>query len=173
MTVAPVRDHPALSKENAEEEDPSGIFNLQRTGGLAARPLSRRRIITSKSRIDIGDDDVIPVTTTVFNLPERLAAKEDPALIAADEQHFAPIAESLEQQIAHLSDRLDAQREAPGGKGRAAMDRDLEIHRLTASLRVLRRFGLDVCLGRMVSTEALSPCTSGGSASPTARAVGC
>ena len=123
MTVAPVRDHPALSKENAEEEDPPA-FSIYSVTKLAARPLSRRRIITSKSRIDIGDDDVIPVTITVFNLPERLAAKEDPALIAADEQHFAPIAESLEQQIAHLSDRLDAQREAPGGKGRAAMDRD-------------------------------------------------
>ena len=27
------------------------------------------------------------------------------------------------------------------------MDRDMEIHRLTARLRVLRRFGLDLCLG--------------------------
>ena len=100
---------------------------------------------------------MIPVTTTVFNLPEHLVAKADPALIADDEQHFAAVAESLEQQIADLSDRLDAQRKAPGGKGRAALDRDLEIHRLTASLRLLRRFGLDVCLGRMVSTDSPEP----------------
>ena len=98
-----------------------------------------------------------PVTTTVFNLSEHLAAKVDPALIAADEQHFAAVAESLEQQIADLSERLDAHRKAPGGRGRAAMDRDLEIHRLTAQLRVLRRFGLDICLGRMVYTDGSEP----------------
>ena len=100
---------------------------------------------------------MIPVTTNVFNLPERLVAKADPALIAGDEEHFAAVAESLAQQIADLSDRLDAQRKAPGGKGRAALDRDLEIHRLTASLRLLRRFGLDICLGRMVSTDSPEP----------------
>ncbi len=100
---------------------------------------------------------MIPVTTNVFNLPEHLVAKADPALIAADEQHLAAVAESLEQQIADLSDQLDAQRRAPGGKGRAALDRDLEIHRLTANLRVLRRFGLDLCLGRMVSADSREP----------------
>jgi Viral (Superfamily 1) RNA helicase len=100
---------------------------------------------------------VIPVTTNVFNLPDYLVAKADPALIAGDEQHLAAVAESLAQQIADLSDQLDAQRKAPGVKGRAALDRDLEIHRLTASLRVLRRFGLDVCLGRMVSADSPEP----------------
>jgi DNA helicase IV len=100
---------------------------------------------------------VIPVTTNLFNLPERLVAKADPALIAGDERHFAAIAESLERQIADLSDQLDAQRRAPGGKGRAALDRDLEIHRLTASLRMLRRFGLDLCLGRMVGADSPEP----------------
>jgi hypothetical protein len=100
---------------------------------------------------------VIPVTTTAFNLPEHLVAKADPALIAGDEQHFAAVAESLEQQIADLSERLDAQRKAPGGKGQRALDRDLEIHRLTARLRLLRRYGLDLCLGRMVSTGSPEP----------------
>ena len=100
---------------------------------------------------------MIPVTTTVFNLPEHLVAKADPALIAGDEQHLAAIAESLEQQIGDLSERLDAERKAPGGKGRRAMDRDLEIHRLTARLRLLRRYGLDLCLGRMVSTDSTEP----------------
>ena len=59
---------------------------------------------------------MIPVTTTAFNLPEHLGAKADPALIAGDEQHFAAIAETLEQQIADLSDRLDAQRKAPAAR---------------------------------------------------------
>ena len=88
-----------------------------------------------------------PLTTSAFDLPDRLSAKADPALIAGDEQHFAAIAESLEQSIADLSDRLDAERKAPGGIGQEAMDRDMEIHRLTARLRALRRFGLDLCLG--------------------------
>ncbi|HME64339.1 MAG TPA: RNA polymerase recycling motor ATPase HelR, partial [Streptosporangiaceae bacterium] len=80
-----------------------------------------------------------------------------PALIAGDERHFAAIAESLGQSIADLSDRIDAERQAPGGIGQAAMDRDLEIHRLTARLRVLRRFGLDLCLGHIVSADHPEP----------------
>ena len=100
---------------------------------------------------------MITVTTNAFNLPEHLVAKADPALIAGDEQHLAAVAETLERQIADVSDRLDAQRKAPGGKGRGAMDRDLEIHRLTANLRMLRRYGLDLCLGRMVSTDSPEP----------------
>jgi AAA domain len=93
---------------------------------------------------------VNPLTTSAFDLPDRLAAKADPALLAGDEQHFAAIADSLEQSVAELSERLDAERRAPGGLGQQALDRDLEIHRLTARLRVLRRFGLDLCLGHIV-----------------------
>jgi hypothetical protein len=101
---------------------------------------------------------VITSTTSAFNLPQRLIAKADPALISGDERHLAAVAESLDQQIADVSERLDALRRAPGGKGgRGALDRDLEIHRLTANLRLLRRFGLDVCLGRMVSTDGSEP----------------
>ncbi|MCB8907419.1 MULTISPECIES: RNA polymerase recycling motor ATPase HelR [unclassified Streptomyces] len=91
--------------------------------------------------------------TRAFDLPDRLSPKADPALIAGDERHFAAIAKSLEETIAELSDRLDATRKAPGGAGREAMDRDAEIHRLTGRLRTLRRFGLDLCLGRIVATE--------------------
>jgi hypothetical protein len=100
---------------------------------------------------------VTSLTTSAFDLPDRLAAKADPALIADDEQHFAAIAESLEQSIADLSDRLDAQRKAPGGIGQKALDRDMEIHRLTARLRALRRFGLDLCLGRIVGADESEP----------------
>ena len=97
------------------------------------------------------------LTTSAFDLPDHLTAKADPALIAGDERHFAAIAESLEQSIADLSDRLDAERKAPGGIGQEAMDRDMEIHRLTARLRALRRFGLDLCLGHMVSAGNPEP----------------
>jgi hypothetical protein len=105
----------------------------------------------------IGADALNPLTASAFDLPDRLAAKADPGLIAGDEQHFAAIAESLEQSIAELSERLDAERKAPGGIGRNALDRDLEIHRLTARLRLLRRFGLDLCLGRVVRADNPEP----------------
>ncbi|WP_211270446.1 RNA polymerase recycling motor ATPase HelR [Streptomyces exfoliatus] len=95
--------------------------------------------------------------TSAFDLPDRLSPKADPALIAGDEQHFAAIAKSLDESIAELSERLDATRRAPGGAGREAMDRDAEIHRLTGRLRTLRRFGLDLCLGRVVGEDGSEP----------------
>jgi DNA helicase IV len=98
-----------------------------------------------------------PKSASAFRLPEHLAAKADPALIAADERHFAAIAASLERSIAELADRLAAARRAPGGTGQAALDRDQEIHRLTARLRALRRFGLDLCLGRIVAADDPEP----------------
>ncbi|MBM0226394.1 RNA polymerase recycling motor ATPase HelR [Micromonospora sp. ATA51] len=97
------------------------------------------------------------MTSSVFDLPDPLSPKADPTLIARDERHFAALAESLEQLFADLSDRLDAARKAPGGKGRQAVDRDMEIRRLTARLRALRRFGLDLCIGRMVSADNPEP----------------
>jgi DNA helicase IV len=100
---------------------------------------------------------VKPLTAGVFDLPERLAAKADPALIEGDERHFAALAHCLERTIADLSDRLAAARKAPGGLGREAMDRDTEIHRLTARLRTLSRFGLDLCLGHMAGADGSEP----------------
>jgi len=100
---------------------------------------------------------VNPLTASAFSLPGHLAAKADPTLIAGDEQHFAAIADNLQQSIADLSGRLEAERKAPGGIGQKALDRDTEIHRLTARLRVLRRFGLDLCLGRIVRADDPEP----------------
>ena len=97
------------------------------------------------------------LTTSAFDLPDHLAPKADPALITGDEQHFAAIAKSLEQTIDELSDRLDTARRAPGRLGQEALERDVEIRRLTARLRALRRFGLDLCLGRMVSADNPEP----------------
>ncbi|HEU0101723.1 MAG TPA: RNA polymerase recycling motor ATPase HelR [Mycobacteriales bacterium] len=94
---------------------------------------------------------------SAFHLPGHLAVKAAPALVAGDERHFAALARSLAQSVTDLSDRLDAERAAPGGAGQAAMDRDLEIHRLTARLRTLRRYGLDLCLGRMVGAADPEP----------------
>jgi hypothetical protein len=59
-----------------------------------------------------------PLTTSAFDLPDRLAAKAGPALIGGDEEHFAAIAESLRQTIADLSDRLDAEARRPAASAR-------------------------------------------------------
>jgi hypothetical protein len=96
-------------------------------------------------------------TTIAFALPARLAAKADPDLIAADERHFGLIAASLTASIADISARLDELRTSPAGSGQAALDRDLEIHRMTARLRALGRYGLDICLGRMVVADETEP----------------
>ena len=98
-----------------------------------------------------------PLTTSVFHLPARLAAKAAPGLIAADERHFARMLQSLEDEVADLSARLDAERLSPVRDGQAALDRDLEIHRLTSRLRTLRRFRLDLCLGRIVREGDAEP----------------
>ncbi|MDP9937241.1 DNA helicase IV [Paenarthrobacter nicotinovorans] len=89
--------------------------------------------------------------TSAFDLPEHLERKADSQLIGADERQFDAVAASLEEAIAELSTRLEATRKLPGGRGQAALDRDQEIHRLTSRLRALRRFGVDLCLGRMVA----------------------
>src|SRR5690242_17904759 len=91
-----------------------------------------------------------PMTSSAFALPDTLSAKADPALVAADEEHFAAVAACLEQSVAHLTDRLDAERRVQGRLGQEALERDLEVHRLTARLGMLSRFGLDLCLGMIV-----------------------
>ncbi|GAA2129697.1 RNA polymerase recycling motor ATPase HelR [Nocardioides bigeumensis] len=97
------------------------------------------------------------LTARAFDLPDHLAAKADPALIDVDAHHFAAMTESLEQTITDLEDRLDTERKAPAGHGTAALERDQEIHRLTARLRTLRRFSLDLCLGRIVPADGGDP----------------
>ncbi|MEE6280915.1 RNA polymerase recycling motor ATPase HelR [Georgenia sp. MJ170] len=94
------------------------------------------------------------LTDTAFHLPEDLAHKADPALIATDEQHFVAISAGIEQLTRDLTQRLDTARRSPGGSGTAALERDQEIHRLTSRLRTLERFGMDLCLGRMDRPDA-------------------
>lgn len=89
------------------------------------------------------------MTNSAFDVPE---AKAFPSLIARDERQFEAIADSLRQQVDVRESRLAELR-----RSRAALDRDLDIHRLTAQLRVLRRFGLDLCLGRMVVADDADP----------------
>ncbi|WP_205474908.1 RNA polymerase recycling motor ATPase HelR [Nocardioides sp. SYSU D00038] len=96
-------------------------------------------------------------STTAFALPDHLAAKADPALVSADDDHLAAVGASLAETVADLTARLDEARRAPAGSGQQALDRDQEVHRLSSRLRTLRRFGLDLCLGRMVAADADEP----------------
>ena len=98
-----------------------------------------------------------PLTTSAFDLRDHLAPKADPALIAHDDAHFAAVAETLDETVAELSDRLDVVRRAPAHGGQAALDRDQEVHRLTARLRALRRYGIDLCLGHIVPENDSQP----------------
>jgi len=92
----------------------------------------------------------MPTHETAFALPARLTAKSAPALIAADERHFSAIRAALAAERAGAARRLAEVRGRPGRSGEAALERDLEVHRLAARLRLLDRFGIDACLGRMV-----------------------
>lgn len=88
-----------------------------------------------------------------FHLPERLAAKAAPDLIDADRTHLRRIEAALDAHRADARRRLDELRRRRAGFGDTAVERDLEIRRLSARLRVLERFGLDVCLGRMTPVD--------------------
>lgn len=95
--------------------------------------------------------------TSVFALPARLTAKADPALVAHDEDHLTAVADAVARSVADLSERLAVARRAPSGPGGQAVERDQEVHRLSARLRTLRRFGADLCLGRMVPAGGAEP----------------
>lgn len=88
-----------------------------------------------------------------FHLPENLRAKATPALLDADRAHLGRIADALEEQRAEVARRLAEVRRRRAGFGDTAVDRDLEIRRLSGRLRILERFGIDICLGRMTPTE--------------------
>ncbi|HEY1133483.1 MAG TPA: RNA polymerase recycling motor ATPase HelR [Nocardioides sp.] len=94
-----------------------------------------------------------PRTTPVFALPDHLAATSEPALTAADERHFAAVAASIDAAVADIETQLDAARRAGVTHGQEALERDQQVQHLTGRLRVLRRFSLDLCLGRMVPAE--------------------
>ena len=100
-----------------------------------------------------AESTTVTLHIRVFDLPERLAAKDDPAQLDPDERQFARIRRSLDDTVADLTERLaDARRSRPGSGGEA-LERDMEVRRLASRLRALERYGVDLCLGRMV-TEA-------------------
>jgi hypothetical protein len=99
----------------------------------------------------------VPTSSPVFDLPPHLIRKSHPALIADDERHLVAVAAALADQIAALTTRLEDRRREAGRAGQGALERDLDVHRLAARLRTLRRFGVDLCLGRMVPDGGGAP----------------
>ncbi len=93
----------------------------------------------------------------MFALPDTLSAKTARHLVDRDEQQFVAMTRALDASVTTLTQHLDAQRRAPVRAGQEALDRDLDVHRITARLRALRRFGLDLCLGRMVPSDGADP----------------
>ncbi|WP_372700055.1 hypothetical protein [Arthrobacter sp. JSM 101049] len=99
-----------------------------------------------------GDGQPLP-----FALPDYLSAEADPWLIGPDSGYFAALEQNLRGSISEAADRLEAARKLPAGLGQEARERDMEIHRLGNRLRALRRYGLDLCLGRMVRDDGGAP----------------
>ncbi len=98
-----------------------------------------------------------PVRQSIFDLPDNLVRKRDPALVGYDEQHFSAIRASIEKSRSDTASRLDTAQKSSGRMGQEVMERDFEIHRLGARLRSLRRYGVDLCLGRIVTADAAEP----------------
>ncbi|MDF2506643.1 MAG: hypothetical protein K0Q52_502 [Microbacterium sp.] len=88
-----------------------------------------------------------------FQLPANLSAKATSSLLDADREHLGRISDTLEEQRADVTRRLAEVRRQHAGFGDSAVDRDLEIRRLSGRLRILERFGIDICLGRMTPAQ--------------------
>ena len=88
-----------------------------------------------------------------FHLPANLSAKAAPTLLDADRDHLGRIADTLAEQRGEVTTRLAEVRRQRAGFGDSAVDRDLEIRRLSGRLRILQRFGIDICLGRMTPAQ--------------------
>ena len=88
-----------------------------------------------------------------FHLPENLRAKSTHDLLDADRTQLARIAAALDDQRTTITRRLVDVRRRDAGSGDSAVERDLEIRRLSGRLRVLERYGIDVCLGRMTPAD--------------------
>ena len=100
---------------------------------------------------------MLPRDTSIFALPDHRPAKADPALIAADERHFATLSRALAEKVAGLTARLDARRRDPAGSGAQTIERDADIRRMAAELSTLRRFGLDLCIGHFATAAEPDP----------------
>jgi hypothetical protein len=105
----------------------------------------------------VAESSIVTQTASAFDLSTLAAAKADSALIGDDERHFALIEQSLARSVDELSARLEAARRSRAGVGSEAVERDMEIRRLSSRLLALSRYGLDLCLGRILITGEPEP----------------
>ncbi len=95
--------------------------------------------------------------STAFDLPSTVSYKDDPALISRDEQQFAAIAETINTQRAEAQRRLIGLRLETADAGQVAVERDQTIRQIANQLHVLERFGIDLCIGRIVREDDSDP----------------
>lgn len=105
----------------------------------------------------VDRSSVNPVRPRVFDLPDSLSRKRDPELIEVDQQHFSEICSSIETSRSDTTDRLNTIQKSSGRMGQEVMERDFEVHRLRGRLRSLHRYGIDLCLGRIVPVDSDEP----------------
>ncbi len=89
----------------------------------------------------------------MFALRPHLADTSHPALVQQDERHLRLVAARLDEARRDAAADLAEARRRPAGSGQRALDRDQDVHRLESRLRLLRRYGLDLCLGRIVGED--------------------
>ena len=102
--------------------------------------------------VNSASNPASPRTTrgrSAFALSDYLNTKYSPELIETDERFFAELAQSLHEQRTRMALRLKERRVAVAHAGSSAVERDVEIKKLSSRLSLLEHFGIDVCLGRM------------------------
>ena len=92
------------------------------------------------------------MTSSAFALPDTLADKAAAAVIGADETRLAEIDRALIAAREDVERRLTAARRGEGD-GQDAMDRDIAVYGLVARQTMLRRFAIDLCLGKIVAED--------------------
>ncbi|WP_062304993.1 RNA polymerase recycling motor ATPase HelR [Demequina subtropica] len=95
----------------------------------------------------------MPADAAAFALADPTHPKSAPALIAADPRHLARVHEALAARIATLDARLRDELRTHADAGQGAVERDQRIRHLESRLRMLRRYDVAACLGRMVATD--------------------
>jgi len=122
------------------------LAHPRRSAGNRDRSTDERRGRGAISR------EWVTVTHSAFALPPNLAEKTDPAVIGHDEARLAEIDLALAAARNDVERRLaDARR--IDGDGQDAMDRDIAVYGLVAQQTMLRRFAVDLCLGKIVTRD--------------------
>lgn len=97
------------------------------------------------------------VSARTVDLSHLPASKTTAAVIAKDLAHFQAVTDAIAARREWLRTRLAETRLRGGRAGQEALDRDLEAKRLGRELAQLDRYGVDLCLGRVVPSGGGDP----------------